>query len=144
MIWRGLKIGLWLLAGLLFFLPFASAEEGRTYTLGVVPSFPPVATHTRWTPFVERLAQETGLRFRLVVYEQMADFERAIVDDAAPDFIFANSLQIVVAHKEQGYLPLVRGGSLAWGVIFVRRDSPAKCVDDLAGKRIAFDGAKNL
>jgi ABC-type phosphate/phosphonate transport system substrate-binding protein len=133
-----------LFAALLCIFPSASAKEGAVYTLGVVPSFPPVATHTRWAPFVERLSKETGFDFRLKVYETMADFERDIVSPKAPDFLFANALQIVVAHKTHGYLPLVRGGKMVRAVIFVRTDSPARTVDDLSGKMIAFVGAKNL
>ena len=144
MIRKGYRMLGLLLAGLTIFLPIASAEPATTYTLGVVPSFPPVATHTRWMPFVERLSQETGLNFRLKVYEQMVDFERDIVSPGAPDFIFANALQVMVAHKAQNYQPLVRGKGQVRGVIFVRRDSPARSVNDLAGKRIAFVGAKNL
>ena len=74
----------------------------------------------------------------------MADFERDIVSSEAPDFIFTNPMQIVVAHKQQGYIPLVRGSKLVHAVVFVRRDSPARTVDDLSGKRIAFVGAKSL
>ena len=144
MISRGYRAVLLLVAGLSLFLPIASAKQGAVYTLGVVPSFPPVATHARWTPFVERLSKETGLNFRLKVYEQMSDFERDIVSPGAPDFIFSNSLQIVLAHKYQGYTPLVRGGKLIWADIFVRHDSPVSTLDDLSGKRIAFVGAKNL
>jgi phosphonate transport system substrate-binding protein len=134
-----------LAAGLLLcrFLP-AAAEESRKYSLGIVPSAPPVTTYTLWAPFVERLSRETGLDFRLKVYEKMADFELDIIAPEGPDFIFVNSLQIVVAHQAQGYIPLVRGGGKVWAELFVRRDSPVKTVADLAGKRVAFVGSKNL
>lgn len=144
MIRKGYEILLLLVAGLTLYLPIASAAQGAEYTLGVLPTFPPVATHTRWMPFVGRLSQEVGFDFRLKVYEQMADFERDIVSPQAPDFIFANALQIMVAHKAQSYLPLVRGKGQVRGVVFVRQDSPIKSVDDLMGKLIAFVGAKNL
>jgi len=144
MIRRGSEILLLLVAWLSIFLPNASAEQATTYTLGVVPTFPPVATHTRWMPFVERLSQETGLDFRLKVYAQMAEFEHDIVSPGAPDFIFANALQVMVAHKAQNYQPLVRGKGQVRGIVFVRKDSPSRSVNDLAGKRIAFVGAKNL
>lgn len=122
----------------------AVAESRHRYTLGVIPSAPPVATHTLWAPLVERLARETGQDFQLKVYEKMADFERDIISPAAPDFIYANSLQIVVAHQAQGYIPLVRGSGLVWVEVFVRRDSPFKEVKELTGRRIAFVGSKNL
>ena len=125
-------------------LPSASAQEEKIYTMGVIPTFPPVATHTQWTPFVKLLSQESGIHFRLKVYEKMSEFERDIVSAGAPDFIFANALQFVVAHKAQGYVPLVRGGASTSVVLFVGKDSPAKTVDDLSGKKIAFVGGKNL
>jgi phosphonate transport system substrate-binding protein len=134
---------LFLVAQFSFLLPPAAAQPTR-YTLGVVPSFPPVKTYARWTPFVEMLAQKTGLNFKLKVYEQMVDFERDIVSAEAPDFIFANALQITVAHQAQGYLPLVRASKVVWGVIFVRQDSPVRTLADLEGLRVAFVGAKNL
>jgi ABC-type phosphate/phosphonate transport system substrate-binding protein len=74
----------------------------------------------------------------------MVDFEREIITAEAPDFIFANALQTVVAHQDQGFLPLVRGRRPVTAELFVRRDSPITTVDDLAGKRIAFVGEKNL
>ncbi|MBI5848845.1 MAG: phosphate/phosphite/phosphonate ABC transporter substrate-binding protein [Nitrospirae bacterium] len=118
-------------------------QRNDPYTIAVIPSAPPVAIHTQWMPLVERLSRETGLEFRLKVYDQMAEFERDIWS-GAPDFIFSSPIQVMVAHKSSGYLPLVRGGkNIAIG-LFVRRDSPVKGIDDLAGKTISFVGNKNL
>jgi len=126
------------------FPPGAEAVQKSGYELAVVPSFPPVTTYQQWTPLAERLAKETGIGFRLKLYETMGDFELDIVSPEAPDFIFANALQAVVAHQEQGYLPLVRGSGHVWVELFVAKDSPCQSVDDLSGKRIAFVGNKNL
>lgn len=120
----------------------AAQVKGR-YVLAVLPSAPPVDTHTLWTPFVERLARDAGLDLRLKVYEKMADFERDL-SRGAPDFLFSSPLQAVVAHQAQGYLPLVRGSRLVSAGIFVRTDSPIATVDDLAGKKIAFVGNKSF
>lgn len=119
------------------------AGQGDPYTIAVIPSAPPVTLHKQWTPFVERLSRETGLQFRLKMYERMAEFERDIWS-GAPDFIFASPIQTVVARQENGYVPLVRGGKdIAIG-LFVRKDSPYKSIDDLGGKSISFVGNKNL
>ena len=145
MLWN--KTRVWLLFGvfaIMVFHPLAAAEEGKVYHIGVIPTWPPVVTHTKWSPFVERLSQVTGLTFQLKVFERMRDFEQDIILPEAPDFIFANALQTVVAHEIQGFVPLVRGDSTVKALIFVRQDSPIKTVDDLAGKRIAFVGEKNV
>ncbi len=123
--------------------PHASAEQQVVYTLAVLPSAPPVVMHTQWTPFLERLSRETGLEFRLKVYEKMSDFEQDIWS-GAPDFIFASPIQTVVAHTRNGYIPLVRGGNPVSVRLFVRNDSTVKTIDDLSGKTIAFVGNKNL
>jgi phosphonate transport system substrate-binding protein len=77
------------------------------------------------------------------MYEKMAEFERDIWS-GAPDFIFASPIQTVVARKENGYVPLVRGGKQIAVGLFVRKDSPFKNINDLTGKSISFVGNKNL
>lgn len=121
----------------------AFAAPGNVYTIAVIPSVPPVTMHTQWMPFVERLSRETGLEFRLKLYEKMAEFERDIWS-GTPDFIFSSPVQLMVAHKSNRYTPLVRGSRLIGVGLFVRKDSPIRNIDDLAGKKIAFVGNKNL
>jgi phosphonate transport system substrate-binding protein len=121
----------------------AHADQKQPYTLAVMPSAPPVTLHKLWAPFVEQISRDSGLEFHLKMYEKMADFERDI-GNGVPDFIFSSPIQTVVAHQSNGYRPLVRGGkSVAIG-LFVRKDSPIKTVDDLAGKKVSFVGNKNL
>lgn len=121
----------------------ASAADGDVYTLAVIPSAPPVAMHTLWLPFVDRLAKETGLAFRLKHYEKMAEFERDIWG-GVPDFIFSSPIQLTVAHMSNGYVPLVRGRKPVAIGLFVRQDSPIRGIDDLMGKKISFVGNKNI
>jgi phosphonate transport system substrate-binding protein len=121
----------------------AAAVRADPSVLAVLPSSPPVATHALWTPFVERLSRGTGHDFRLRVYDRMSEFEKDITQ-GTPDFLFSSPLQAMVAHKTQGYLPLVRGSRLVSAAIFVREDSPIRTVDDLAGKKIAYVGSKTL
>ncbi|OGU17345.1 MAG: hypothetical protein A2076_03845 [Geobacteraceae bacterium GWC2_53_11] len=121
----------------------ADAVQKQPYTIAVIPSVPPVTLHKIWAPFVERLSRDTGLKFSLKMYEKMADFERDIWS-GAPDFIFASPIQTVVAHKSNGYLPLVRGGKPVTIGLYVRKDSPLKTIDELAGKKVSFVGNKNL
>ena len=89
----------------------AHASPSPRYVIGVVPSYPPLTTHAAWSPFVERLSRETGLEITLKVYENMPDFEAAFASGAT-DFIFANPVQAMQAHKMQGYTPLVRANRL--------------------------------
>lgn len=120
-----------------------AAADGEALSLAVIPAAPPVTMHTLWTPFVELLARSSGLTIRLKLYERMADFEQDIWK-GNPDLIFASPIQTVVAHQANGYQPLVRGAQMVAIGLFVRKDSPVRSVDDLAGKKISFVGNKNL
>jgi phosphonate transport system substrate-binding protein len=124
-------------------IPPVTASQKQPFTIAVIPSSPPVTLHKIWAPFVERLSHDTGVQFSLKMYEKMADFERDIWS-GVPDFIFASPIQTVVAHKSNGYLPLVRGGKPVTIGLYVRKDSPIKTIDDLAGKKVSFVGNKNL
>ena len=131
------------LAGLLSCCALPAIAGQKQYSMAVMPSAPPVTLHKQWAPFVERLSRDTGLAINLKMYERMADFERDIWD-GIPDLIFSSPIQAVVAHQSSGYLPLVRGGKPVAIGLFVRKDSPIKTVDDLAGKKVSFVGNKNL
>ena len=121
----------------------AGNAKGNAYVLAVIPSAPPVVVHRAWTPFIERLARETGLSFKLKIFNEMTEFERDL-ERTPRDFIFASPTQIVIAHDAQGYIPLVRSSRNITGALFVRKDSPVQTVRDLQGKEIAFVGAKNV
>lgn len=120
-----------------------SAGKGKIYTFAVMPFAPPVTLHAQWTPFVESLSRETGLKFRLKLYDKVAEFERDIWS-GGPDFIFSSPIQAIVAHQSCRYRPLVRGGKNVSIGLFVRKDSPIKSVDELTGKKISFVGNKNI
>jgi phosphonate transport system substrate-binding protein len=124
-------------------LPAFAAEAKQVYTLAVIPAAPPTTMHERWLPFVERLARKTGLEFRLKHYENMADFERDILA-GGPDLLFSSPIQLTVGHKANGYAPLVRGRKPVTIGLFVRKDSPIRTIDELAGKTISFVGSKSI
>lgn len=115
----------------------AAAEE-RRYSLSVVPQFPPVELHRSWSPVVERLQRETGLRFELRILAGIPAFEEDFLQGRS-DFAYMNPYHAVMARRAQGYIPLVRDGSqqLA-GILLVRQDSPYKSVRDLDGGDLAF------
>ncbi|MDH4230510.1 MAG: phosphate/phosphite/phosphonate ABC transporter substrate-binding protein [Nitrospirota bacterium] len=127
---------------LLAISPVLAAEAPR-YTIAVIPLVPPVTTHAKWAPFVERVGRETGLELELKLYETMDKFENDIYH-GIPDFVFLHSVQAVAAKRAQNYIPLVRNSKLVSGAFVVRKDSPIKTVQDLEGKTVALVGEKNL
>lgn len=131
------------LAALLTATAMPAFAAGAAYILAVVPAAPPVAMHALWLPFADRLSRMTGLEFRLKHYEKMAEFERDIWS-GVPDLMFSSPIQLSVAHRTSGYLPLVRARQPVAIGLFVRKDAPIRGIDDLQGKKISFVGNKNL
>jgi phosphonate transport system substrate-binding protein len=135
------KVSAFFLILLAVVLPADAATS--SYGIAVVPTAPTVALHTQWAPFLERLTEKTGVRFRLQLFENMTEFERAI-GAGSYDFIFASPIQTVVARQAHRYVPLVRGGAAKGIGLFVRSDSDVRTIDDLSGKTISFVGNKNV
>lgn len=115
----------------------SSYDNKETYTLSIVPQFPPVEIHKKWIPFVERLSKELGVNIQLKVYKDFHQFENDL-KNGVPDFIYLNPYQAVVAKKAHGYIPLTRNKKLIKAVVFVHKDSPIQTLQDLNGKEIAF------
>lgn len=130
-------------AMLLAMSPAAGAAEKRIYTFAVLPQRPPVAMHTLWAPLVERLERDLGVRIKLRFYQGMASFEDGLKRGDG-DFIFSTPPQMVLARKSQKYIPLVRGTRELAGVLFVRKDSPIRKVEDLKKTEVSFVGERNL
>lgn len=134
--------GLVLLLVLAGIVPAQGAEQ-KQYVFAVLPQRPPVTMHTNWRPFLDQLERETGLAFKLKLYETMNQFE-AELKQGVPDFTFATPFQLMVIHKTQNYRPLVRGSHQLAGMLIVRNDSPYKELRDLNNHDIAYVGSRNV
>jgi phosphonate transport system substrate-binding protein len=121
----------------------AEPPRATTYTIAVVPNQPALVLDRVWTPFVERLAKDSGVALQLKLYERLATFQEDCAE-GRPDLIYSAPNMFFEAHRAQRYAAFVRGRRMLSGVVFVRRDSPLRSLADLDGKTIAFVGPKNL
>jgi phosphonate transport system substrate-binding protein len=121
----------------------AIAAEKSSYTLAVIPNMPAVTLHKNWTPLVEYLSKELGVKIELKLYDKIGTFLDETQAGQA-DFIYAAPNMYYLAYQKQKYVPLVRSSSMVRGRVFVRKDSPYKKVSELQGKTIAFVGPKNV
>lgn len=136
-------VGLLVLLVLLAVALPGRAVEQKTYLFAVLPQRPPVTMHTNWRPFLDQLERESGLKFKLKLYETMNQFE-AELKQGIPDFTFATPFQLMVIHKTQNYRPLVRGSHKLAGMLIVRNDSPYNELTDLNNHEIAYVGSRNV
>ena len=116
--------------------PPAAGDE--IYSWSVVPQFSPTVVHRDWTPLLDELQRRTGYRFKLHPASGFDEFERKLYEGVY-DFVYANPYQTLLAHRKQGYIPLIRDEQRRLtGILVVRKDSPYQSPQDLDGKTIAF------
>ena len=116
--------------------PPAAGDE--IYSWSVVPQFSPTVVHRDWTPLLDELQRRTGYRFKLQPASGFDEFERKLYEGVY-DFVYANPYQTLLAHRKQGYIPLIRDEQRRLtGILVVRKDSPYQSPQDLDGKTIAF------
>jgi len=113
-------------------------DSERVYAWSVVPQFSPTRVHRDWQPFLHELTRRSGLKFKLMPADSFDFFESGIRNRRF-DFIYANPYQVLLAHRHQGYTPLIRDEQRRLtGILVVRKDSPVQHVSELEGGRIAF------
>jgi phosphonate transport system substrate-binding protein len=117
--------------------PASVPGELPLYSVFVVPQFQPVEVHRTWGPVLARIGQEMGVRFELKTAKDIPAFE-AEFKAGTPDFAYMNPYHAVMAHRAQGYVPLVRDVTPLSGIVVVRKDDPIKSVKELQGQEIAF------
>jgi phosphonate transport system substrate-binding protein len=113
------------------------AQNLPSYTVSVVPQFPATDIHRDWVPLLERVGRAVGASFKLQIATSIPRFEADLLA-GAPDFVYLNPYHEVMAHRAQGYVPLVRERKPLTGILVVRRDDPIRSVRELDGKELAF------
>lgn len=111
--------------------------DAKALTLAVVPQFQAADVHRNWTPVIERIKQVTGLNVVLRITKDIPTFEDEFQAGQA-DLVYLNPYHQVMAHRAQGYVPVVRDAQLLTGIVVVRKDDPIQSMAQLAGKEIAY------
>ena len=118
-------------------------EFKKEYVFAVIPQGPPETMYRNWKPFIDRLSHDTHLALKLKLYERMEDFDEDLREGEV-DFAYLNPIQEIKAWHASGYIPLVRNKEIIRGVIFVKKNSGIKNLQDLNGKEIALVGSGNV
>lgn len=113
------------------------AQARAPLVVAVVPQFPAAVLNRDWAPLLDHLGRSAGVEFRLLLQPTIPRFEADVLSGAA-DLAYLNPYHQVMAHREQGYLPLVRSGVPLSGLLVVRKDDPIRSVKELDGRTLAF------
>ncbi len=119
-----------------------AAAAGKELVIGLIPETNIFQQMERYKPLGKYLSEQTGTNIRFSVLTRygnlIENFQQHHLDGA-----FFGSFTGALAIQKLGIIPIARpvnlnGKSTYSGLIFVRKDSGIKTVDDMRGKRFAF------
>lgn len=116
--------------------------QPQTLTIGLIPEMNVFKQMERFRPLGEYLEKETGLKVRFTILSRYGNLIDSFVEQDM-DGAFFGSFTGTLAITKLGVVPLARpvnlnGESTYHGVIYVRKDSGIKGVEDMKNKRFAF------
>ena len=114
----------------------------KPFLIGLIPEHNIFSQKKRYEPLAAYLSKKTGLKIELVILSRYGN----IVENFAAkglDGAFFGSFTAALAHKKLNVDALARpeysnGVSSYHGLIFVRKDSGIRNVNDMQGKRFVF------
>jgi len=128
----------------LFSVSLFSAAEQDHYTVGIVPQFEAKKLYSIWRPILDRLSEQTGVKFKIMGSSTIPSFEQEFTEGRF-DFAYMNPYHLVVANASEGYVPLVRDvDRMLHGVLVARDDSGITNPKQLEGRVLAFPAPNAL
>lgn len=119
-------------------------NDQTVYTIGIIPQFQQKRLHHIWRPLLSHLEKKTGYILKIKGSPSIPEFEKELLKGGF-DFAYTNPYLMLLANKEQGYLPLVKDiGKTLHGVIVVNKKSNITSISQLVGKIIAFPSPNAL
>jgi phosphate/phosphite/phosphonate ABC transporter binding protein len=122
--------------------PLSAEIDKKPINIAVLPCTDIVMTFKKFHPFATYLTQKTGLPIRLVVPENLTNFETSI-NNGEIDFVLQDPHTFLKLSDLFDKDSLIRalnleGGTTQAGVIVVRKDSGIQKITDLKGKTVMF------
>jgi phosphonate transport system substrate-binding protein len=131
------------LALLIFSSSATYSDTNKIYTFGLLPQGAAFGMYERWLPFIEKVSKDTEIKFKLMVYDHVFEFENKLMHGLF-DFVYLHSAQEAQAYTHQKYIPLIRSERYCKGALFVEKNSNITKLEDLKGKAIALVSQKSL
>ncbi len=118
------------------------APEGKPLLIGLIPEQNIFRQFERYEPLAGYLSKKIGMNIKLSVLPRYGNIINNFKSEKM-DGAFFGSFVYALAHAKLGIEVLARpvdlnGASTYHGLIFVRKDSGIRSVQDMAGKRFAF------
>ncbi|WP_084429446.1 phosphate/phosphite/phosphonate ABC transporter substrate-binding protein [Aliagarivorans marinus] len=128
-------------AGALLVL-FSQPVWAETISFGIVPQQSASRLATLWTPLLQALSEQTGLKVEFKTAPNIPEFERRLAQGEY-DVAYMNPYHYQVAAHSPGYKAIAKARDLfLHGIIVVRRDSGIESLAELEGQVLAFPAPK--
>jgi phosphonate transport system substrate-binding protein len=116
--------------------------QQQTFLIGLIPEHNIFRQKKRYEPLAAYLTKKTGLKVELAILPRYGNIVENFTAKGL-DGAFFGSFTGALAHKKMNLDALARpewsnGVSSYYGLIFVRKDSGIRNVNDMKGKRFAF------
>jgi len=122
----------------------AQEADQETFSVGVIPQFDAQKIYEIWSPILKQLEKATGHHFRLQGTPTISEFEKEF-NAGRFDFAYMNPYNLLLANREQGYIPLVRDvEKQLHGILVVKKENPMNSPAALNGKKVSFPAPNAL
>jgi phosphonate transport system substrate-binding protein len=126
-----------ILALLIFISPGLFAQP-EVMTFGIVPQQAASKLARLWSPLLDYLNRQSGLKIQFATAKDIPTFERQL-NAGEYDFAYMNPYHFTVFNKHPGYQAVARArDKKIKGIIVVRKDSPVQSIQDLNNMTLAF------
>lgn len=116
-------------------IPAANAE---TLTFGVVPQQSASKLARLWTPILEQVSREVGVRIEFRTAKDIPTFEQRLASGEY-DFAYMNPYHFTVFNESPGYQAVARArDKRIKGILVTRKDSPLQSIEELEDMTLAF------
>jgi phosphonate transport system substrate-binding protein len=134
---REMQLKSFILVLLIFISPGLFAQQ-EVLTFGIVPQQAASKLARLWSPLLDYLNRQTGLKIQFATAKDIPTFERQL-NAGEYDFAYMNPYHFTVFNKYPGYQAVARArDKKIKGIIVVRKDSPVQSIQDLNNMTLAF------
>ena len=127
-----------LLGFTLMFFPLSSTLAANTFAFGIVPQTNGSKLSKLWSPILQHLENQSGIKFRFATTRNISTFEKRL-QSGKYDFVYMNPYHYVQFNQQQGYQAFAKAKNKRLkGIIVTHKDSPYKNLNDLDNAELAF------
>jgi len=112
-----------LLVPFIILVGFSTTAIAKEYTFGIVPQQSAKKLARVWTPILQHLSQETGMKIKFSTAKDIPTFEKRLAEGEY-DFAYMNPYHFTVFNEQPGYKAMAhQSDKRIKGIVVVRKDS---------------------